>query len=29
VPLGLKYVFLNGDSETPVSISDKLSNDET
>jgi hypothetical protein len=29
VPLGLKYVFLNGDSETLVSISDKLSNDET
>jgi hypothetical protein len=28
-PLGLQYVFLNGDCETPVIISDKLSNDET
>jgi hypothetical protein len=27
--LGLRYVFLNGDHETPVIISDKLSNDET
>jgi hypothetical protein len=27
--LGLQYVFLNGDRETPVIISDKLSNDET
>jgi hypothetical protein len=26
--LGLQYVFLNGDHETPVIISDKLSNDE-
>jgi hypothetical protein len=26
---GLKYVFLNGDRNTPVIISDKLSNDET
>jgi hypothetical protein len=25
----LQYVFLNGDCETPVNISDKLSNDET
>jgi hypothetical protein len=25
----LQYVFLNGDRETPVIISDKLSNDET
>jgi hypothetical protein len=29
LPLGLQYVFLNGDRETPVIISDKLSNDET
>jgi hypothetical protein len=29
LPLGLQYVFLNGDRETPVFISDKLSNDET
>jgi hypothetical protein len=29
LPLGLPYVFLNGDRETPVIISDKLSNDET
>jgi hypothetical protein len=29
LPLGLQYVFLNGDCETPVIISDKLSNDET
>jgi hypothetical protein len=29
VPPGLQYVFLNGDQETPVIISDKLSNDET
>jgi hypothetical protein len=28
-PPGLQYVFLNGDRETPVIISDKLSNDET
>jgi hypothetical protein len=27
--LGLQYVFLNGDHETPVIDSDKLSNDET
>jgi hypothetical protein len=29
LPPGLQYVFLNGDPETPVIISDKLSNDET
>jgi hypothetical protein len=29
LPLGLQYIFLNGDHETPVIISDKLSNDET
>jgi hypothetical protein len=29
LPLGLQYVFLNDDHETPVIISDKLSNDET
>jgi hypothetical protein len=29
LPSGLRYVFLNGDRETPVIISDKLSNDET
>jgi hypothetical protein len=29
LPLGLQYVFLNGDHETPVIISDMLSNDET
>jgi hypothetical protein len=29
LPPGLQYVFMNGDSETPVIISDKLSNDET
>jgi hypothetical protein len=29
VPPGLQYVFLNGDHETPVIISDQLSNDET
>jgi hypothetical protein len=29
LPLGLQYVFLNGDCETLVFISDKLSNDET
>jgi hypothetical protein len=29
LPPGLQYVFLNGDRETPVIISDKLSNDET
>jgi hypothetical protein len=29
LPPGLQYVFLNGDCETPVIISDKLSNDET
>jgi hypothetical protein len=28
LPLGLQYVFLNGDHETLVIISDKLSNDE-
>jgi hypothetical protein len=29
LPSGLQYVFLNGDRETPVIISDKLFNDET
>jgi hypothetical protein len=29
LPSGLRYVFLNGDRETPVIISDILSNDET
>jgi hypothetical protein len=29
LPLGLQYVFLNGDCETLVIISDKLFNDET
>jgi hypothetical protein len=29
LPPGLLYVFLNGDRETPVIISDMLSNDET
>jgi hypothetical protein len=29
LPLGLQYVFLNGDHETSVIISDKLSNDES
>jgi hypothetical protein len=29
LPLGLQYVFLNGDHETPVINSDKLSSDET
>jgi hypothetical protein len=29
LPPGLQYVFLNGDHETPVISSDKLSNDET
>jgi hypothetical protein len=29
LPPGLWYVFLNGDRETPVIISEKLSNDET
>jgi hypothetical protein len=29
LPPGLQYVFLNGDHETPVTISDKLSNNET
>jgi hypothetical protein len=29
LPLGLQYVFLNGNCETPMIISDKLSNDET
>jgi hypothetical protein len=28
LPPGLQYVFLNGDRETPVIISDKLSNDK-
>ena len=29
LPLGLKYVFLHNNRETPVIISDKLSKDET
>jgi hypothetical protein len=29
LPPGLQYVFLNGDRETPVIISDELSNNET
>ena len=29
LPVGLCYAFLNGDKETPVIISDKLSNEET
>jgi hypothetical protein len=29
LPLGQQYVFLNGDHETPVTISDRLSIDET
>jgi hypothetical protein len=29
LPPGLQYIFLNGDRETPVIISDKLSNDKT
>jgi hypothetical protein len=29
LPPGLQYVFLNGDQETPVIISDKLSHEET
>jgi hypothetical protein len=29
LPPGLKYVFLNGDQSTPMSISDKLSETET
>ena len=29
LPTGLRYAFLNGDSQTPVIISDKLSNQET
>jgi hypothetical protein len=29
LPPGLQYVFLNGDRETPVIKSDKLSNDGT
>jgi hypothetical protein len=29
LPPRLQYVFLNGDRETPVIISDKLSHDET
>jgi hypothetical protein len=29
LPLGLKYVFLNGNQTSPVIISDKLTNDET
>jgi hypothetical protein len=29
LPPGLQYVFLNGNQETPVIISDKLSHEET
>ena len=29
LPSGLKYVFLNNNRETPIIISDKLSQDET
>jgi hypothetical protein len=29
LPMGLQYVFLNDNHETPVIISDNLSNDET
>ena len=29
MPAGLRYAFLNGDKETPVIISDKLSDEET
>ena len=29
LPLGLKYAFLNNDRESPMIISDKLSEDET
>jgi hypothetical protein len=29
LPAGLQYAFLNGDHETPVIISENLSNDET
>ena len=29
LPAGLYYVFLNGEKETPVIISDKLSDEET
>ena len=29
LPAGLHYAFLNGDKETPVIISDKLSDEET
>jgi hypothetical protein len=29
LPSGLQYVFLNGNHEAPVIISDKVSNDET
>jgi len=29
LPFGLKYVFLHNNRETPVTISDKLSEDET
>jgi len=29
LPAGLRYAFLNGDKETPVIISDKLSDEET
>jgi hypothetical protein len=29
LPPGLQYIFLNGDRETAVIISDKLFNDET
>ena len=29
LPVGLRYAFLNGDKETPVIISNKLSYEET
>jgi hypothetical protein len=29
LPPGLQYVFLNGDHETPVIITNRLTNDET
>ena len=29
LPASLRYAFLNGDKETPIIISDKLSNEET
>jgi hypothetical protein len=29
LPVGLRYAFLNGDKNTPIIISDKLSDEET